>query len=449
MDELPLQDLFSQLQKAGLPLGLDDYQLLLSSLQAGFGIEDRSSLRKLCHVLWAKSLEERRLIDYHFDQMMSLGSEKKDELKSEKKVPSRIRLPKGVIASLLLAAGIAWIVLINRTEQTRIPSSITNPSQSQVPPPSTSPDELIPLNEAKVTVWRLLLVYGTIVTLVGITAVLLFGLMLPKQLRLSARKLSSTSRFKAIQRVTQKDEPSPQVKPSSGMALKDSFLLRSDYLPITQRQMKRNWRYLSRPVREGILTELDMEATVRNISRQGFFLNPVFLPSRTNRASLLILTDYSGSMVPFKALSERIITTARRGGQLGSLGVYYFQNCPVSNWDCPGDYLLYKDKSDPDSAQRISRILSKFNSPQLGVLIFSDAGAARGGVNERRIKMTQSFLSFLCVKARNVVWVNPLPRSRWLGTTAESISDQVTMTGVDRVEIDIAISVLRGKNRKA
>ncbi|MEG3857924.1 hypothetical protein QT974_02260, partial [Microcoleus sp. herbarium12] len=47
------------------------------------------------------------------------------------------------------------------------------------------------------------------------------------------------------------------------------FILTSEYFPVTRRQMKQSWRYLRRPVREGPPVELDVEATVNQIGRQG------------------------------------------------------------------------------------------------------------------------------------------------------------------------------------
>ncbi len=46
--QLPLLDLFSALREAGLPLGADEYLLLVRALRAGFGIGDGAALRALC-----------------------------------------------------------------------------------------------------------------------------------------------------------------------------------------------------------------------------------------------------------------------------------------------------------------------------------------------------------------------------------------------------------------
>ena len=112
------------------------------------------------------------------------------------------------------------------------------------------------------------------------------------------------------------------------------FILTSEYFPVTRRQMKQSWRYLRRPVREGPPVELDVEATVNQIGRQGILLSPVLVPRRVNRSQLLLLIDRDGSMVPFHDLSQRLAKTAVRGGCLGNAGIYYFQNCPV-------DYLYH------------------------------------------------------------------------------------------------------------
>ncbi|GAB4178036.1 MAG: hypothetical protein Fur006_10170 [Coleofasciculaceae cyanobacterium] len=158
-----------------------------------------------------------------------------------------------------------------------------------------------------------------------------------------------------------------------------NFLLSSDYFPVTRRQMKQSWRYLRRPVREGIPTELDIEATVHQIGQQGILLEPVLVPRRINRTELLLLIDQDGSMVPFHALSHRLAETAVRGGRLGKAGIYYFHNCPM-------DY-LYHD-SYHQEAESIDAMLSRL--PQrTTVLIFSDAGAARGGYSEERIELTE------------------------------------------------------------
>ncbi len=122
-------------------------------------------------------------------------------------------------------------------------------------------------------------------------------------------------------------------------------------------------------------------------------------------------------------------------GRLGKAGIYYFHNCPI-------DYLYH----DPHHQQAVlfSHIVTHVCSERTAVLIFSDAGAARGGFSEERYRLTEAFLQSLKQQVRYISWLNPMPRKRWLGTTAGEISLLVPMFEVSRRGLQDAIGVLRG-----
>ncbi len=230
---------------------------------------------------------------------------------------------------------------------------------------------------------------------------------------------------KSLLQSTGKDEEIPET----------TFILTSEYFPVTKRQMQQCWRFLRRPIREGAPVELDVEATVNQVGREGILLHPVLVPPRVNRTKLLLLIDYGGSMVPFHALSHRLAETAVRGGRLGKADIYYFHNCPV-------DY-LYPEPNNPGVVEAIS-ILDGMRSDNAAVLIFSDAGAARGGLNQERIELTKEFLQVLRKKVRHIAWLNPMSSKRWQGTTAESVALLVPMFAITRRGLQAAINVLRG-----
>ena len=172
------------------------------------------------------------------------------------------------------------------------------------------------------------------------------GQELPVQLNILARQVDDEVQAAAAV---------AQVAPGDIEASAPRYLLMSDYLPVTKRQMKQSWRFLRQQVREGPLEEVDVEATVAHICREGFLVEPVRVPRRTNRAELILLIDTHGSMVPFHALGHRLIQTAERGGRLGRAGVFYFHDCPTE--------FLYSDPSRQKAAahrqmarQRRSRI---------------------------------------------------------------------------------------------
>lgn len=214
------------------------------------------------------------------------------------------------------------------------------------------------------------------------------------------------------------------------------FRSTDEYFPVTRRQMKQSWRYLRRLVREGPPVELDVEATVEEIGRQGMLLQPIMKPPRVNRIELLLLADRDGSMVPFHALSRRLVETAVRGGRLGGVRVYYFQNCPVE--------YLYHDPYHVE-AEPINQIVSSLSPERTSVLFFSDGGAARGRLNFERVEATENFLRQLKQKVRYLAWLNPMPRERWWGTTAGEIAGVVPMFELTRRGMDEAIAVLRGQ----
>ena len=208
-----------------------------------------------------------------------------------------------------------------------------------------------------------------------------------------------------------------------------------DYLPITRRQMKQSWRYLRRLIRQGLPTELDVKACVNQLSRQGILLQPILRPRRLNCSELLLLIDCDGSMVPFHSLSERLVMTVQQGGRLAKTHIYYFHNCPYEH--------LYCDRYRLE-AKLMQTVIAGLNADYTGVMIFSDAGAARGNWNEERYQITKEFLGKLRQKFKFIAWVNPVPHQRWTGTS-KAIAQEVPMFELSRRGFHQAIDVLRGK----
>ena len=70
MNDPALLELFTCLRKAGFPLGLAEYHLLLESINAGFGTRDRTALAQLCCALWVKSQREEEIFQDYFNQII-------------------------------------------------------------------------------------------------------------------------------------------------------------------------------------------------------------------------------------------------------------------------------------------------------------------------------------------------------------------------------------------
>jgi hypothetical protein len=355
-EELPLLDLFTRLREAGLPLGIDEYRLILEALHKGFGTTNQEALAELCRTLWVKSKDEEHLFNYHFQQVMS-----------------------------------AFVPAPTLPEKADNLDTKTTKSSSQ-PKPEQTENTLI---------------------FVTVSSELI---EVEDEMQVAEAVQITTGSFDEIaeNRFTQTDE----------------------YFPVTRRQMKQSWRHLRRFVRQGLPTEFDVEATIERIGQQGMLLEPVMVPSRVNRTELQLLIDQKGSMVPFHALSQRLADTAVRGGRLGKAGIYYFHNCPTK--------YIYRDTAR-QKAEPVSDFLAKLRPECSAVLIFSDAGAARGGYSLERLELTENFLYQLKQRVRYIAWVNPMATERWFGTTAGEIARLVPMFELSRQGLDSAIAVLRGR----
>jgi uncharacterized protein with von Willebrand factor type A (vWA) domain len=352
--QLPLIELFTRLRQADVPLGVDDYQVFLHALQAGFGLADREALARLCRMVWIKSQEHEALFSYHFDQV----------------------LPAAATA-----------------EQSRADAKPCGPDPQD--------DETLLSSQRP-----------------------------QRPASVSVPEVVFSQKDQAVQAVlhaaSETELPYPR------------FVRSDEYFPVTRRQLKESWRYLRRPVREGPRTEVDIAATLHEIGRTGILLEPVLIPPRINRAELLLLIDQGGSMVPFQALSHRLVASALRGGRTEEVAVYYFRNCPA-------DY-LYRDPAHR-GAVALQEILNRPRSDSCGAVIFSDAGAARRSFNPQRCELTGRFLARCAGCFRSIVWLNPTPRTRWAGTTAGSIRQLVPMFDISRRGLDAAVGSLRRRRQ--
>ena len=333
-----------------MPLGIDEYKLLLTALEGGFGSPDLKSLYSLCKTLWVKSEDDLRIFDRLFPQIMQ---------------PEKQSIGDGPRSN----------------PQGQDARTLTGPLSEKSSSQTTAPSDISPSTEQQAV--------------------------------------------QAVLHMTSGDEPSHK-----------RFVRSDEYFPVTRRQMKQSWRYLRHPVREGPPVELDVEKTIESIERQGILLEPTVLPRYVNRAEILLLIDQGGSMVPFHILSNRLAETARRGGRLTNAGIYYFHNYPLDR--------LFLSPAYQEDVQ-VSDVISHLHYERSSVLIFSDAGAARGHYSQRRYERTGHFLEQIKEHAHYQAWLNPMPAERWTNTTAEQIAQLTPMFDISRRGLEQAINVLRGR----
>ncbi|MBF0154808.1 MAG: hypothetical protein HQL64_13795, partial [Magnetococcales bacterium] len=195
--------------------------------------------------------------------------------------------------------------------------------------------------------------------------------------------------------------------------------------PLSRRELVQGWRRLRllRPDHQAGYTIPDLAATLEQVTRTGFFLEPVLAPSMVNQASLFLLTDHQGSMAPFEFAGNLLSETAGVHGGFFQYGRYYFNNYPEGR--------LFTDPFH-DEAITEDAFFSLVRALKARVVIFSDAGAGRNRHNPRRIEATRDFLKRLASATRYVCWINPLPSERWRFNSAEEICRDVTMVFLER-----------------
>lgn len=337
----PLFDLFLYLRDTEeFTLTLDQYHVLLSALDNGFGLSSREDLKNICFMLWVKAKPDSEIakkFSQYFDAYFA-----KIDVENQK-----IQKPKSVPKS------------VESVESEPVPVE-SEPVPSFLQPP-----------------------------------IALQGGILPKN------KFNINTKFT--------------------LAVTD--------FPMTERKIRRSFNYLRLPVRQGNLTEVDIDATVDKIGEDGFLITPVMITRRINRAEVLLLVDVSNSMIPFFLVSQLLVDNLQ-GTKLGKAEVYYFRNCP-------GEYLFYHPQNP--GGKLTSEVLAKLHQQRTVVLIISDAGAARGGLNDQRIELTKDFLDELYSCVRQVAWLNPVPENRWRGTSAQGISQLVKMYDLDNSGLVAAV----------
>lgn len=225
-----------------------------------------------------------------------------------------------------------------------------------------------------------------------------------------------------------------KVPPKPMLETDEMVFLESDY-PITRRSMSYSWRYLRRYAPTGAATVLDVNATVETVTRQGFFLAPVYQRELKNQVRLVLLVDRNGSMMPLHHFTRDLVETARYESYFDSeqVGVFYFHNVPAAS--------VYADPylTRPVVLQNI------LNACDLNTCIFivSDAGAARGYRQRSRIRSTAKVLRQIRQHTSAVAWLNPMPSHRWSETSAQILRHLVPMFPMTTEGLGDAISTVR------
>ncbi len=221
-----------------------------------------------------------------------------------------------------------------------------------------------------------------------------------------------------------------------------------DDLELNTRTLKMALRRLRLLTREGIPTELDIDATIDHTCRDAGILNVEMMASKQNRVKVLLMLDVGGSMTPYSTLCSELFTAAKH--EFKHLEFYYFHNCVYDH--------VWRDNHRRWS-ERIPTldVLHKFNK-DYKVIFVSDAamapyelnmagGSSEYGNAETGLTWLRRFFKYYPA----VAWLNPEHEKYWEMTyTTQVIYKELggrmfplTLKGLEQ-----AIRQLKTPNRK-
>lgn len=206
-----------------------------------------------------------------------------------------------------------------------------------------------------------------------------------------------------------------------------SFIFSEKHFPVSERKLRNYWRHLRHFASRVESEEIDVQATVEKVARQKFFSEASYQYAYAHKNRFAVLVDNEGSMVVHEAWVDKIAEIIREsvGGERFQL--HYFYNYP--------DKFLFQDKEHTKGVP-LESWFKEIGRQNTVIFIISDAGASRGEGNLQRVKLVFEFLKELRKKTPHVLWINPMPKSRWGGSPAFYISMAVKM--VAATEADFA-----------
>ena len=403
MNQLLLYDLFMEWnQHQGLAkLGLGDYLLLLQLIeQSPVPMQCFDDIVFTCETIWLKRQEQKESFRLLFEKRRRLISEFIEQLIIQKE--SSIHpagLPVESTKSLQDSMNSLQASGTNSSEDKSKPGRI--PEQGTV----SEPFENKPPEEGMIT--------------------------------LALGSDSSTIAASNAYTIPESNTLLPQSK---------KYLFGTEYFPVPNRVLQQNWRSLYNSHEAAIISEVDMMKTIRKICREGTFTNFEYQPDHINLLTLFIFIDQGGSMAACEEFGKELVRTAVESNVHRFTKPYFFYNVPLEHPDHTQGYTLYNEqRTKAYTTYALFKGISKKNIVRL---IYSDAGAIKGNVEEERIKATTRFIKYICKHTAYTAWLNPAPEHRWKGTAAYEILSRVpdiSMFEATRTGFAQAINALKGK----
>lgn len=210
------------------------------------------------------------------------------------------------------------------------------------------------------------------------------------------------------------------------------FDFSDSYLPITERQILHNLRFIE-TYREIIDNEtIDIPATIDALCRDGFLHEFHYAKEKVNDSTIHLFVDQGNAMQVFRLYYEHFLKSLQHSPF--TIKTYYFSDYP--------DSYVFSNRAETEE-------LSIFRLPDIQTaIVFSDAGAlAEAMVDSKKLRKNQMFLTELQKVAGRILWLNPVEEKRWQETAAAKLFPEKVMFEFSDGEFRRALQAYKGGRR--
>ncbi len=209
-----------------------------------------------------------------------------------------------------------------------------------------------------------------------------------------------------------------------------------DSVELGTRNLKLALRKLRKFAREGAAEQLDLEGTIDATARNAGLLDLKLVPERHNAVKVLLFLDVGGSMDDHVRVCEQLFSAAR--GEFKHLEHFYFHNFIYEN--------LWKDNSRRLAAVTPTERVLRTYGRDYRVIFVGDATMSPyeitqpgGSIEHWNQEPGALWMARMCASFPRLVWLNPEVPGRWdyspsVRITRELVHERMfplTITGLD------------------
>lgn len=213
------------------------------------------------------------------------------------------------------------------------------------------------------------------------------------------------------------------------------------HLPVSNRKAQQAWRRLKNSYTLSKTEEIDVKRTVELIAKDKVTVDYIFQKEKNEKGQFILLRDHLGDMDLFEEWTQQLEETLKKSNKQNEVRSLYFYQFPefIEHQDV-SDFKVFKNEEHTKSIY-FSQLTKKY-TPDVSIIIFSDAGALEHQVDEDRITQTWRFVETLKGHFSKIVWINPLPRKKWKKTSAIHTSFFTDMVEYNLAGIQDAVKII-------